>query len=136
MNDNELNIPPKALTDPNDFKLLRLWAAHEQLHVSFKGNLSGEAEDFGELLADHFEHSSRLIRKKTPYLWISAAKEFSMNFNNKLPHLSRVLEVRYQRSGSRMQLKEACELNWLFVVDMQYQNAASRRMLPAEQRQR
>ncbi len=64
MNEKELDIPPEALTDPDGFELLRLWAAHEQLHVSISGDLGGEAEDFGELLADLFEHASRMFAQK------------------------------------------------------------------------
>lgn len=64
MSENELDIPPEALTDPDGFELLRLWAAHEQLHVSISGELGGEAEDFGELLADLFEHASRMFSQR------------------------------------------------------------------------
>lgn len=38
-----------------------MWAAHEQLHVAIRSDLGGGAEDFGELLADLFEHASRMF---------------------------------------------------------------------------
>ncbi|WP_230428560.1 MULTISPECIES: DUF5076 domain-containing protein [Xanthomonas] len=57
-------VPPDALADPDAFELLRLWAAHEQLHVSINSDLGGGAEDFGELLADLFEHASRMFAQR------------------------------------------------------------------------
>ena len=64
MNENELEPPPEALTDPNGFEILRLWAAHEQLHVALCSDMQGGAEDFGELLADLFEHASRMYAQR------------------------------------------------------------------------
>ena len=64
MQEAELAIPPDALTDPEAFELVRLWAAHEQLHVVISSDLGGGAEDFGELLADLFEHASRLFAQR------------------------------------------------------------------------
>ncbi|MCC4588610.1 DUF5076 domain-containing protein [Xanthomonas sp. NCPPB 1067] len=64
MHDGELIVPPDALADPDAFELLRLWAAHEQLHVSINSDLGGGAEDFGELLADLFEHASRMFAQR------------------------------------------------------------------------
>jgi len=60
----ELDIPPGALTDPEAFELMRLWAAHEQLHVVISSDVGGGAEDFGELLADLFEHASRMFSQR------------------------------------------------------------------------
>ncbi|WP_244181110.1 DUF5076 domain-containing protein [Xanthomonas melonis] len=57
-------VPPDALADPDAFELLRLWAAHEQLHVSINSDLGGGAEDLGELLADLFEHASRMFAQR------------------------------------------------------------------------
>ncbi|WP_240495931.1 MULTISPECIES: DUF5076 domain-containing protein [Xanthomonas] len=64
MHDGELIIPPDALADPEAFELLRLWAANEQLHVSINRDLGGGAEDFGDLLADLFEHASRMYAQR------------------------------------------------------------------------
>lgn len=64
MNDEQLEIPPEALSDPEAFELLRLWAAHEQLHVAIRSDLGGGAEDFGDLLADLFEHASRMFAQR------------------------------------------------------------------------
>ncbi|WP_248279410.1 DUF5076 domain-containing protein [Xanthomonas campestris] len=64
MHDGELIIPPDALADPEAFELLRLWAAQEHLHVSINSDLGGGAEDFGELLADLFEHASRMYAQR------------------------------------------------------------------------
>src|SRR5690606_14945697 len=64
MNDEQLEIPPEAMSDPEAFELLRLWAAHEQLHVAIRSDLGGGAEDFGELLADLFEHASRMFAQR------------------------------------------------------------------------
>jgi hypothetical protein len=64
MHDEELAIPPDALTDPDAFELMRLWAAHEQLHVTINSDVNGGAEDFGELLADLFEHASRMFAQR------------------------------------------------------------------------
>ncbi|AZR36707.1 hypothetical protein OC00_17155 [Xanthomonas vasicola] len=43
---------------------MRLWAANEPLHVSISSDLGGGAEDFGELLADLFEHASRMYAQR------------------------------------------------------------------------
>lgn len=64
MNENELDPPPEALTDPDGFEILRLWAAHEHLHVALCSDMQGGAEDFGELLADLFEHASRMYAQR------------------------------------------------------------------------
>lgn len=64
MHDEELAIPPDTLTDPNAFELMRLWAAHGQLHVTISSDVGGGAEDFGELLADLFEHASRMFSQR------------------------------------------------------------------------
>lgn len=64
MHEGELVVPPEALTDPEAFELMRLWAAHEQLHVTINSDVSGGAEDFGELLADLFEHASRMFSQR------------------------------------------------------------------------
>ncbi|WP_249260378.1 DUF5076 domain-containing protein [Xanthomonas axonopodis] len=57
-------VPPGALADPEAFELLRLWAANEQLQVSINRELGGGAENFGELLADLFEHASRMYAQR------------------------------------------------------------------------
>ncbi|MCD9033360.1 DUF5076 domain-containing protein [Luteimonas sp. Y-2-2-4F] len=64
MSADELAIPPDALSDPEAFELMRLWAAHGQLHVVISGDVGGGAEDFGELLADLFEHASRMFAQR------------------------------------------------------------------------
>lgn len=64
MDESELPIPPEALTDPERFELLRLWAAHQQLHITICSSLQGGAEDFGELMADLFEHASRMYAQR------------------------------------------------------------------------
>jgi hypothetical protein len=64
MNENELDPPPEALTDPDGFEILRLWAAHQQLHVALSSDMQGGAEDFGELLADLFEHAARMYAQR------------------------------------------------------------------------
>ncbi|WP_115553998.1 DUF5076 domain-containing protein [Xanthomonas arboricola] len=64
MHSDELDIPPDALTDPEAFELMRLWAAHGQLHVIISSDVDGTAEDFGELLADLFEHASRMYAQR------------------------------------------------------------------------
>ncbi|MGY1459844.1 DUF5076 domain-containing protein [Luteimonas sp. A534] len=64
MSADELGIPPDALTDPEAFELMRLWAANGQLHVTISSEVAGGAEDFGELLADLFEHASRMYAQR------------------------------------------------------------------------
>lgn len=64
MRPDELAIPPEALDDSDAFELLRLWAANGQLHVAINGDLDGGAEDFGELLADLYEHASRMYAQR------------------------------------------------------------------------
>ena len=60
----ELPIPPEALEDPDAFEILRLWAGGGHLHVTINSGLQGGAEDFGELLADLYEHAARLYAQR------------------------------------------------------------------------
>ena len=61
---SELEIPPDVSADPDAFELLRLWAATGQLHVVISSDLEGRAEDFGEILADLFDHASRMYAER------------------------------------------------------------------------
>jgi Domain of unknown function (DUF5076) len=60
----ELPIPPEALEDPDAFEIMRLWAGNGSLHVTINSGLEGGAEDFGELLADLYEHAARLYAQR------------------------------------------------------------------------
>lgn len=60
----ELPIPPEALEDPDAFEIMRLWAGGGHLHVTINSGLGGGAEDFGELLADLYEHAARLYAQR------------------------------------------------------------------------
>ncbi|WP_010459542.1 MULTISPECIES: DUF5076 domain-containing protein [Acidovorax] len=60
----ELPIPQEALNDPGAFEIMRLWAGGGQLHVMINSGLQGGAEDFGELLADLYEHAARLYAQR------------------------------------------------------------------------
>ena len=60
----ELSLPPEVLEDPDAFEIMRLWAGGGQLHVVINGGLEGGAEDFGELLADLYEHAARLYAQR------------------------------------------------------------------------
>lgn len=64
MNANALEIPPEALADEDAFEIMRLWAANGQLHTIICSDMQGGAEDFGELLADLFEHASRMYAER------------------------------------------------------------------------
>jgi hypothetical protein len=64
MEKNALQIPPEALLDEDAFEIMRLWAAQGQLHTIISSRLEGGAEDFGELLADLFEHASRMYSQR------------------------------------------------------------------------
>lgn len=64
MHDEELNIPPDVHADAEAFEIMRLWAANGQLHVALCSDLDGNAGDFGELLADLFEHASRMFSQR------------------------------------------------------------------------
>jgi len=61
---DELRIPDGVLSDPEAFEIMRLWAAHEELHVTLNSDLSGGAADFGELLSDLFEHAARMFAER------------------------------------------------------------------------
>lgn len=53
---NELVIPPEALSDPESFEILRVWAAEGEQHVSIRTELQGGPEDWGFLLAQLARH--------------------------------------------------------------------------------
>ncbi len=61
---DELRVPEGVLSDPEAFEIMRLWAAHEALHVTLNSDLGGGAEDFGELLSDLFEHAARMFAER------------------------------------------------------------------------
>jgi hypothetical protein len=61
---DQLQIPDGVLSDPEAFEIMRLWAAHEALHVTLNSDLSGGAADFGELLSDLFEHAARMFSER------------------------------------------------------------------------
>lgn len=61
----ELAVPPGVQADPAAFEILRLWAAHGRLAMSMRGEVEGEAEDFGTLLADLFSHACWRYAQKT-----------------------------------------------------------------------
>lgn len=60
----ELVIPPIAVSDPNSFEILRVWAANEEQHVSINSDLNGDASDFGYMLAQLAIHGSKLYSQK------------------------------------------------------------------------
>jgi hypothetical protein len=53
---NELVIPPRAVSDPESFEILRVWAADGEQHVSMRTELQGGPEDWGFLLAQLARH--------------------------------------------------------------------------------
>lgn len=61
---DELRVPEGVLSDPEAFEIMRLWAAHQELHVALNSDLGGGAEDFGELLSDLFEHAARMFAER------------------------------------------------------------------------
>jgi hypothetical protein len=61
---NELIIPPAVLNDPDAFEILRVWAAHEQEHVSIHSELNGGAYEFGEMLGKLAKHGMSLYSQR------------------------------------------------------------------------
>ncbi|HEY5850067.1 MAG TPA: DUF5076 domain-containing protein [Lysobacter sp.] len=57
MRADALAIPPGVESDPAAFEILRLWVANGRLSMNLRGDIEGEAEDFGMLLADLFSHA-------------------------------------------------------------------------------
>ncbi len=92
MDDAELPIPPEALTDPQRFELMRLWAAHQQLHVTICSDMEGGAEDFGELLADLFEHASRMYSQRDSRPLEEVRQAILADFTNRLQHPNSSIE--------------------------------------------
>jgi hypothetical protein len=64
MDKNALQLPPEALSDEDAFEIMRLWAAHGELHTIISSDIEGGPADFGELLADLFEHASRMFSQR------------------------------------------------------------------------
>jgi hypothetical protein len=60
----ELEIPPKALDDPDSFELIRVWAAGGSQHVTIIPNFDGGCENFGCLVADLIRHGARLYSQR------------------------------------------------------------------------
>lgn len=61
---DELTIPDGVLSDPEAFEIMRLWAAHEERHVTLNSDINAGAGDFGELLSDLFEHAARMFSER------------------------------------------------------------------------
>jgi hypothetical protein len=60
----ELEIPPKAIDDPDSFELIRVWAASGSQHVTIIPNFGGGCENFGALVADLIRHGARLYSQR------------------------------------------------------------------------
>lgn len=62
---NELSVPPAVLEDEQAFEILRLWAALGEQHVTIRPDLSGDAYQFGYLIAQLAEHGARLYAQRS-----------------------------------------------------------------------
>ena len=80
----ELEIPPDALTDPDAFEMIRIWAAHEKLQVTIKGNLLGGTAGFGSLIADLVDHGSLLYSQREKMTLERAKHEILSGFRERL----------------------------------------------------
>jgi hypothetical protein len=85
----ELVIPPEALTDPDSFELIRVWAANEAQHVTIIPNLTGGASNFGALLADLVMHGARLYSQRENISLIEAKEKIVSRVNKELKEQNR-----------------------------------------------
>lgn len=77
----ELQIPPAAIEDQKSFEILRVWAAFEEQHVTIHSELSGDAKDFGFLLAESALHASKLYAQRLNLPEIEMLKDVLDGFN-------------------------------------------------------
>jgi hypothetical protein len=84
MRDSQLQIPPEALSDEDAFEIMRLWAASGQLHTVISSDLQGGATDFGELLADLFEHAARMYSQRDGVALEESRKQMLNEFRRRL----------------------------------------------------
>jgi hypothetical protein len=61
---HELAVPPATESDPHAFELLRVWAAHQEQHVTIHPGLKGGPEQFGFMLAQLAKHGALLYGQR------------------------------------------------------------------------
>ena len=71
----QIKPPPAVNSDPKAFEILRLWAAHGEQHVCIRSELSGDAGDFGYMLAELAMHGANLYSERDR---VSRAKALRM----------------------------------------------------------
>ncbi len=58
-----LDPPFSALSDPDAFEIIRLWAAHGEQHVTLKGGLWEDPAAWGIVLADLARHAAKVLER-------------------------------------------------------------------------
>ena len=76
----ELALPAGARADPAAFEILRLWATHGRLAMSVRGDVEGDAEDFGMLLADLFSHACCRYAQKSGRSLMECREDMLLGF--------------------------------------------------------
>ena len=92
MHKNALQIPPEALADEDAFELMRLWAAHGYLHTIISSDMEGAAKDFGEVLADLFEHASRMYAQRDKRPLDECRRDMLEEFNSRVESSNDTIE--------------------------------------------
>jgi hypothetical protein len=63
----ELGIPPDALTDPNAVEVARIWAAHQEQHISIKVEQWPDPAAWGLMLVDLAWHAANYHHQQDGY---------------------------------------------------------------------
>ena len=87
----ELQIPPKALDDPDSFELIRVWAASGSQHVTIIPNFGGGCENFGCLVADLIRHGARLYSQRENLELSEALERIVASMHRELAEQSNVI---------------------------------------------
>jgi hypothetical protein len=99
---DELRVPEGVLSDPEAFEIMRLWAAHEELHVTLNSDLNGGAEDFGELLSDLFEHAARMFAERDGHTVEQGRNVMLANFLERVKAPKESIEGAIVESGEAL----------------------------------
>jgi hypothetical protein len=84
----KLVIPQAAKDDADSFELLRVWAAHDQQHVSIHSGLNGSASDFGFLIAELALHGAKLYAQRFNQPEGQMLTEILQGFNDEIRNQS------------------------------------------------
>lgn len=102
----ELLIPPETDGDPHATEMIRVWLAHQDVHVSLLLGMWEDAEDsevdereaWGNMLADVARHIANGMRQSHAWDEKDTIAKIKQAFLENIEHQERILEGGYAQS--------------------------------------